>query len=214
VIVGGLEWEEDEPSNNNTDATMHWKTGVNGVVLSTGSYDIRTFGRRLPDSLDCGQLSVNKSGSHTVFVHFSGPLTREQPVTTERNYQSYEARVSILPLLTVLILAVTTRKVEFSFFCTIFIGACMVSGSIKDGFKSALETYILESLHDIDHCYVFLFVLFLSGLVGMIQKSGGLIGFQQWMSQYANTPRSVQLSAFCVTSLCFFDDYASLLLVS
>jgi hypothetical protein len=38
----------------------------------------------------------------------------------------------------------------------------MISGNLKDGFKSTLEDYILEALADVDHGYVYLFTLFLS----------------------------------------------------
>lgn len=46
----------------------------------------------------------------------------------------------------------------------------------------------------------------------MLQKSGGMIGFTQWVSKFARTPQAAQVSVFCVTLLCFFDDYTNLLL--
>jgi Na+/H+ antiporter NhaC len=88
----------------------------------------------------------------------------------------------------------------------------MVSGNIKDGFKTTLDTYILGALADIGHVYVILFSLFLSGLVGMMEKSGGMYGFTKDIAVWATTARTGQLACFCVGILVFFDDYANLLL--
>ena len=88
----------------------------------------------------------------------------------------------------------------------------MVTGNIKDGFTTTLEKHILENLADVDHGYVCLFSLFLGGLVSMLQKSGGMIGFTQWVAKCAKSSRAAQSSIFAVTCLCFFDDCTNLLL--
>ena len=214
VSVSDLAWEDGGTELNSTDATLFWETGIGDTVQSSGSYDMLEFGMQLPSALDVGHVSVDESGSHTVFVRFSGVtgVDADQSVEADRTYQSYAAGVSIIPLIVVLVMAMTTQMVEFSLFCTVFIGSCMIAGDIKGGFFATLDTYILENLADIDHGYVYLFSLFLSGLVSMLQKSGGMIGFTQWISQYAKTARAAQVSIFCVTCLCFFDDYTNLLL--
>ena len=53
----------------------------------------------------------------------------------------------------------------------------MVHGNINDGFQRTLDDYILNALADVGSQYVFLFTLFLSGIVGMMEKSGGMFGF-------------------------------------
>jgi Na+/H+ antiporter NhaC len=88
----------------------------------------------------------------------------------------------------------------------------MVEGEINNGFKTTLDTYILGALADVDHVYVILFTLFLSGLVGMMQKSGGMSGFTRDVSRIAKTPRLGQLACFLVGCFVFFDDYANVLL--
>jgi Na+/H+ antiporter NhaC len=107
----------------------------------------------------------------------------------------------------------TTRQVELSLGIGIGVGACMVAGNIKDGFKSTLDNYILNALASVDHAYVFLFTLFLSGMVGMMEKSGGLLGFTKELARFATGPRSGQFAAFFSGLFIFFDDYASVLLV-
>eukprot|EP00549_Striatella_unipunctata_P025630 CAMPEP_0118718886 /NCGR_PEP_ID=MMETSP0800-20121206/29078_1 /TAXON_ID=210618 ORGANISM="Striatella unipunctata, Strain CCMP2910" /NCGR_SAMPLE_ID=MMETSP0800 /ASSEMBLY_ACC=CAM_ASM_000638 /LENGTH=615 /DNA_ID=CAMNT_0006626013 /DNA_START=215 /DNA_END=2062 /DNA_ORIENTATION=+ len=81
------------------------------------------------------------------------------------------------------------------------------------GFKNLLETYFLTALTDVGHGYVYLFTLFLAGLVAMIQKSGGFLGLTRALSVFAKTPRTGQLAAFLSGLLLFFDDYANCLVV-
>jgi hypothetical protein len=53
-------------------------------------------------------------------------------------------------------------QVEFALFSAIFVGACMVTGNVNDGFKALLDNYILKALANVDHGYVYLFTLFMS----------------------------------------------------
>jgi Na+/H+ antiporter NhaC len=115
-------------------------------------------------------------------------------------------------LVIVLLLAVTTNMVEISLCSAIFVGACMVTGNVNDGFKSTFDTYILDAVANVDHVYVVLFTLFLSGMVGMMQKSGGMTGFTKDVATIATTPRLGQFACFAVGCFVFFDDYANVLL--
>jgi Na+/H+ antiporter NhaC len=87
-----------------------------------------------------------------------------------------------------------------------------VAGNLKDGFKDSLAVYLLGAIYNESHAYVVLFTLFLSGMVGMMEKSGGMIGFTKFVSQYAKTQRSGQFAVFITGCMIFFDDYANCLL--
>lgn len=93
-----------------------------------------------------------------------------------------------------------------------FVGSCMVKGNLSDGFKASLDEYLLGALADDGHVFVILFSLFLGGLVGMMEKSGGMLGFTRDIGMFARTARGGQLACFTVGVLVFFDDYANLLL--
>ena len=92
-------------------------------------------------------------------------------------------------------------------------GACIVSGNINDGFKNSIEKYILEAAADSSHVYVYLFTFCLSGVVAMMERSGGMIGFTSEISKYATSSRSGLTACFVVGCIIFFDDYANTLLV-
>jgi hypothetical protein len=55
--------------------------------------------------------------------------------STSRDYQAFGAGASLVPLIVILLLAVCTGIVELSLTTGIFVGACIVAGNIKDGFK-------------------------------------------------------------------------------
>lgn len=130
----------------------------------------------------------------------------------EANYQTYAAGVSVIPLLFILIMAMGTQMVELSLFLGILVASCIIYGSLADGFKNALSVFLVGALADEDHVYVVLFTIFLSGSVGMMQKSGGMLGFTRDISRVATTPRSGQLACMSVGVMIFFDDYSNVLL--
>ena len=87
-----------------------------------------------------------------------------------------------------------------------------MAGNALDGFKDSLAVYVVGALYDEDHVFVILFTLFLSGLVGMMEKSGGMIGFTKFVSTFAKTRRSGQFAVYVTSCMIFFDDYANILL--
>ena len=100
---------------------------------------------------------------------------------------------------------------ELSLGMGIFTGACMVAGTLVGGFRDMLEIYLLDALADKDHGYVFLFILFLAGLVGLIEKSGGLSGVTHALKKFVNTSRTAQGASFFTGIIIFFDDDANTL---
>ena len=61
----------------------------------------------------------------------------------------------------------------------------------------------------IDHGYVFLFILFMAGLVGLIEKAGGLLGITAALRGYVKSSRSAQDASFGAGCIIFFDDYGA-----
>lgn len=87
----------------------------------------------------------------------------------------------------------------------------MVYGSLTAGFREMLDNYIIHALADWDHGYVYLFILFMAGLVGLMEKSGGLLGVTEALKGFVKTGRSAQTASFAAGCLIFFDDYANCL---
>jgi hypothetical protein len=119
-------------------------------------------------------------------------------VEVTNSYQAFSAATACVPLVIVIVLALVTHMVEFSLMTTVFVGACMVTGTVKGGFKTSLQVYVLEAVANADHAFVYLFTLFLSGLVGMIERSGGMHGFKNLVSRFATSSRSGQMVTFAL----------------
>ncbi len=74
-----------------------------------------------------------------------------------------------------------------------------------------LTIYLLQALASEDHGYVFLFILFMAGLVGIIEKSGGLSGITVTLQRFVKSTCSAQAASFCAGLIIFFDDYSNTL---
>ena len=89
------------------------------------------------------------------------------------SYQTYSRGISLIPLLFIFVMALMTRMVEISLFLGLLLGCCIVTGSLNEGFKICCSEFLVNALADEDHVYIILFVVFLSGIVGLLEKSGG-----------------------------------------
>ncbi|CAB9499323.1 Inherit from COG: Na H antiporter [Seminavis robusta] len=210
VKATGVTWEVKEDGDDPGSDMLRWETYVGDQLQQTGTFNLSSLeDRELPDEIECGNLTVTDKGRHEIRVHL---FIDSSNATASQEYEAFGAAAAIVPLLVVLILALMTQMVEFSLFFAIFVGACMVTGNVKDGFKTLLDDYILNALASVDHGYVYLFTLFLSGMVGMMEKSGGMLGFTRAIGKYAKTPRAGQCATFVIGIMIFFDDYANTLL--
>lgn len=88
--------------------------------------------------------------------------------TNSQDYQTFGRGLSLVPLIFILIMAFTTQMVEISLFLGILVGACIMTGSLNEGFKITCSEYLVGALADEGHVYVILFTVILSGAVGMM----------------------------------------------
>jgi hypothetical protein len=64
------------------------------------------------------------------------------------------------------------------------------------GYRDMLSIYLLNSLSDRYHGYIFLFGLFMAGLVGIVEKSGGFAGITNVLQRFVGASRSAQGTSF------------------
>lgn len=205
-VIANLNWEAQVYDVNSTN-TLLWEMSVDGEVRDTGEVDLRDS-RALPTQLAAGRTQLDSSGTHKIEVKITLDDANHD---ADREYESFAAGASFVPLVLVVFFAATTKMVELSLGMGIFAGSCMVAGSITAGFRIMLDVYLLDALADKDHGYVFLFILFMAGLVGLMEKSGGLSGITHALRNYVKTSRSAQGASFIAGIIIFFDDYANTL---
>jgi len=164
VTVTGIEWTPSESNVTGRDV-LRWETSVDGKVQATGEFNLTSDelgSRELPDSMEVGTIRIPDAGRHEITVTL---YVDETESSSSAEFEAFRPGVAIVPLIVVLVLALATQMVEFSLLFAVFVGACMVSGNIKDGFKTTLDDYLLNAVADSGHAYVYLFTLFLSGMV-------------------------------------------------
>ncbi|KAJ8903331.1 hypothetical protein NDN08_004439 [Rhodosorus marinus] len=122
--------------------------------------------------------------------------------------------VTLLSPILVIIVAVWTREVLYALYIGIFTAAFIVSHYDPfQAFLRVLDTYLVESLGDVDHAFVILFTWFLSGLIACISRSGGSFGIAEIFKKFAKTRMTVQLVIFFIGFVIFFDSYANTLIL-
>ena len=100
-------------------------------------------------------------------------MLEESPDTSTSasgDYQAFAKGASLVPLIVILVLAMATQMVEISLFVGIWLGACMVTGSLRAGFESTILDYLVGALADEGHVMVILFTVFLAGMIGMMVR--------------------------------------------
>jgi len=209
VTLSDIAWSMSE--GNSTSSTMVWETSVNGEVKASGVVELDGVDPDdLPTSIDAGSIVVDKTQLSTVEVSVS--MEGGEPTSASGDYQTYGKGAAIAPLIVIILLALTTQMVELSLFSGIWLGASIITGSLADGFTTTIVEFLTGALANEGHVMVILFTMFLAGTVGMMQKSGGMLGFTNLISKYATTPRAGQFACIIVGIIIFFDDYANLLM--
>lgn len=116
---------------------------INGDGENT-TYTISLDGaEELPSSISATYMT-KKAGRVDIEVGIE--LSSMAVGSASNSYQAYGEGASLVPLIIIVILGFYTKVVELALGMGVFIGACMVSGNVRDGFTSTLEKYILGAV--------------------------------------------------------------------
>ncbi len=185
--------------NSDNPAPALYKIEFNGVVASSGV--------ALEKDLNRLEVKFNQSGNNKVKI-----TVNDASATTEVRVIS--GWLSILPPIIAIVLALITREVISSLFVGIWFGATLIFDfNPLIGFLRALDKYLLNSLADSGHAAIVIFSCALGGMVGVINRTGGMQGIVNLISSMVKGPRTAQLATWLMGVLIFFDDYANTLIV-
>jgi len=205
-----------------------WEVDVNGVVAASGNSTVEALSTdaeglrlvcdetpcRLVQHVSVEGLETSQAGTTEVtFTVSEAGAASGSSSSLSTSAQAISSGVSLIPLIIVITLAALTRQVEVSLAMGVFVGACIVTGGLVAGFKRFLGTYLIGAAANESRQFVIMFTFALSGLVGMIEKSGGMKGLANNLLKYARSPTMAGLAAVAAGLLVFFDDYASCLVV-
>lgn len=189
--IEGLQEDSTQP--------VQFKAVVNNQTIESGV--------SLPKDLKTIKLAIPTCGTSELTL-----TVAEQTASTR--VRCIPGWLSILPPVLAIILALITREVISSLFLGTVIGATFVfSYNPFIGFLRTLDKYLLGSVADTAHSAIIIFSLCLGGMIGVVNRTGGMQGIVELISRMVRGPRSAQLATWCMGVLIFFDDYANTLIV-
>lgn len=117
---------------------------------------------------------------------------------------SYELWLSIVPSLSAILFAVWTKQVIPSLLIGLWVGSWLYTGSFVNSFNQTIA-YIAGVLTDTGNLDVLLFLFAFSGLVALIQISGGVQAFAALIAKYIKGPNQALLSSWTLLPITFMD---------
>lgn len=130
-------------------------------------------------------------------------------------------RLSLLPPLVAILVALIFRRTLLALFLGILAGAIFLAHdgglpwlpALGSGFLDVFRVFLWKELIDTFRVEIIGFVILLVAMVGVMGRSGGVTGLINLLLGFARTVRSTLLVTWGMGMLIFFDDYANCLLV-
>ncbi len=122
--------------------------------------------------------------------------------------------LSLIPPILAIILAWWSKEVVLSLFIGVFAGAVIIADfNPITGFVHTLDKYLLSSLADPWDAGIIIFLLAMGGMIGIINKAGGVVAIGEYVARKAKSITKTQFAAWLMGIFIFFDDYANTLIV-
>ena len=120
--------------------------------------------------------------------------------------------ICVLPVLTILVIAVTTKRTLFAMTCGLSVAALILAGSIT-GFAGKFFDCVYKAFLN-DSLQWLLIVIALFGMLIMLyERSDAVIDFGFWARKFIKTKKSALLGTFGLGIIIFLDDYLNNLAV-
>lgn len=169
VVVEGLGWliTEDEVAKKIDNSFVHktdddsrliYSTFVNERKVANGTIELsdiwnRNNTKRLSPSIDVGIIEVHNPGLNSIRVELytvlNGDITESSATLDVRSHRQWIAAVPILFAFGLFL--VFNIHIIHSLFFAMFIGSCIIEGSMINGFRAVLDTYLLQAATDSAH---------------------------------------------------------------
>eukprot|EP01083_Nonionella_stella_P225122 800673_1 len=192
-----------------SNTTLYYSISINDKIKDSGWM---VLNEGFPPSIESDEISTDETGDTIIKVN----VWFDDSDIASEYMESFAITgfTTMVPLIFIIFFAVTVKNVYVSLFLGIWIGSFIISAcSFRYAFEMSVGTYILGSAASEEHQFVILFTVFLSGLVFLIQRSGGTEGFSAVISRLAKTGKRTQFACFLAGLMFFFDDYANALVV-
>ena len=147
VVVDGIFWEGDAESGSE----LSYETLVNGEVQVVGTITLPDDPLSLPNSIEAGEISVDKGGKTTIEVRL---MTGDSKSEGSTQVQTIATWVSSVPFIVALVLSFFNPAKELTLLAIIFLGSFIVEGSLARGFVFAINNCLVEAIGNVSHAYM------------------------------------------------------------
>lgn len=122
--------------------------------------------------------------------------------------------LSLIPPILACGLAFATKQVVVSLLIGLFSGALILQNyNLLNAFTETCGTYITGSITSTGHAATIIFLLVMSGMIALVEESGGLQTIAKSLSTKIKNEKAAQVITSLLGCLVFFDDYANILIV-
>ena len=119
---------------------------------------------------------------------------------------------SLLPVLTILIIAVSTKRTLFAMVCGLSVGAFIMAGSIS-GLPESWFGYLYVSMTNETLQWLLLVISMFGMLIVLFERSNAVKDFGFWAGKFIHTKRQALVGTALLGVVIFLDDYLNNLAV-
>lgn len=121
--------------------------------------------------------------------------------------------ISVLPVATILVVAVSTRRTLFAMVCGLSVAALILAGGVS-GFMGTWLNYLYVSMTNETLQWLILVIAMFGMLIMLFERSGAVLDFGKWAGKYIKTKRQALMGTFFLGVIIFLDDYLNNLAVA
>lgn len=120
--------------------------------------------------------------------------------------------ISVLPVLTILVIAISTKRTLFAMVCGLSVGALILAGGITD-FLGTWFNYLYVSLTNETLQWLLLVITMFGMLIMLFERSHAVQDFGLWAGKYIHTKKQAMFGTIILGIIIFLDDYLNNLAV-
>ena len=222
VHVHGIEWQIS-PANDTTGAALIYTTLLNDKVVESATGYLPLEGIVPPSTIMAGWIVMEDVGRHNLTVALQVQYENDDndssnnnnsPIaSTTRIYQCYFPILTLAPIVVLIILTYLTGNVEITISTTNLVTVVISQGDFFGGMEHLVASSLLEAFMDTYNGVIMMLIFFLSGIISLVEVTGGSKGMVRLVANFLTQTRFVQLLAF-VCGVCYFwDDTLSILVL-
>lgn len=120
--------------------------------------------------------------------------------------------ISILPVLTILVIAISTRKTLFAMLCGLSVASIILTPSFLD-LPNTFVGYLMASFSNESMQWLCILIALFGILIALFEKSNAVIDFGNWLTKFVKTKRQALVVTSIMGIIIFLEDYLNNLTV-